>query len=233
MHTTSPRTALVGRRLCQSFGTRHLLRGVDLDLHQGEVLSVVGVSGSGKSTLLYALAGLRKPQEGVVTWGEHANIWSLKEPDITLVRRATCGFVFQFPAFLDDLTVAANVAIPLVISATKTRRARERALTCLDRFGLGPLTEKYPSTLSSGELQRASIARALTMHPSIVFCDEPTGALDEKNSGMVVAELRRIAEEFDVGVLIVTHDPAVSAASDRVLRLEQGRLIGEGQAVCG
>ena len=192
------------------------------------MLAVVGVSGSGKSTLLYALAGLRRPQEGVVTWGEHANIWGLKEPDITLVRRATCGFVFQFPAFLDDLTVAANVAIPLVVSGTKTREARVQACAWLDRFGLGPLTGKYPSTLSSGELQRASIARALTMHPRIVCCDEPTGALDEKNSGSVVAELRRIAEEFDVGVLIVTHDPAVSAASDRVLRLERGRLIGQG-----
>lgn len=178
------------------------------------------------------MAGLRQPQEGVVTWGKHANIWSLKEPDITLVRRATCGFVFQFPAFLDNLTVATNIATPLVVSGTRPRRARERARTWLDRFDLGPLTEKDPSTLSSGELQRASIARALTMHPSIVFCDEPTGALDEKNSGMVVAELRRIAEEFDVGVLIVTHDPAVSAAADRVLRLDRGRLIGQGHAPC-
>lgn len=232
MHTTPSGTALVGRGLCQSFGVRQVLRGVDLELHQGEVLAIVGVSGSGKSTLLYALAGLRRPQEGLVTWGEHADVWRLGEPDITLIRRATCGFVFQFPAFLDDLTVAANVAIPLVISGTKTRRARERACALLDRFGLGRLTESYPATLSSGELQRASISRALTMRPNIVLCDEPTGALDEKNSGMVVAELRRIAEEFDVGVLIVTHDPAVSAAADRVLRLDRGRLIGQGHAPC-
>ena len=144
-----------------------------------------------------------------------------------MVRRSTCGFVFQFPAFLDDLTVAANVAIPLVVSGTSPRDARERARELLIRFGLGPLTEEYPSTLSGGELQRASIARALAMEPSILFCDQPTGALDEENSDLVVGELRRIAVEYGVGVLIVTHDPSVSAACDRVLRLDDGRLIEE------
>ena len=131
----------------------------------------------------------------------------------------------NFPALLDDLTVAANVAVPLVVSGTRPRDARDRARELLDRFGLGPLTEEYPSTLSGGELQRASIARALTMNPSIVFCDEPTGALDEKNSELVVGELRRIAAEFGVGVLIVTHDPSVWAECDRVLRLDDGRLV--------
>ena len=115
----------------------------------------------------------------------------------------TCGFVFQFAAFLDDLTVAANVAVPVVVSGTKPRDARRRARELLDRFGLGPLTEKYASTLSGGELQHASIARALTMEPSIVFCDEPTGALDERNSDLVVGELQSIAGEFGVGVLML------------------------------
>ena len=225
--TSAPKVtpALAGRGLMQSFGERSVLDGVDLELRRGEVLAVVGVSGSGKSTLLYALAGLRQPEGGTVAWGDRDDIWSLREPKITLVRRATCGFVFQFPAFLDDLTIAANVAIPLVVSGTKPRDARERACLLLDRFGLGPLAENYPSTLSGGELQRASIARALTMNPSIVFCDEPTGALDESNSGLVVSEMRRIAEEFGVGVLIVTHDPSVRVACDRVFRLDGGRLI--------
>lgn len=115
----------------------------------------------------------------------------------------TCGFVFQFAAFLDALTVAANVAVPVVVSGTKPRDARRRARELLDRFGLGPLTEKYPSTLSGGELQHASIARALTMEPSIVFCDEPTGALDERNSDLVVGELQSIAGEVGVGVLML------------------------------
>ena len=178
MTTAAP--ALTAQGLTQSFGERSVLSDVDMELRKGEVLAVVGVSGSGKSTLLYALAGLRQPDGGRVAWGDHADVWSLREPKITLVRRATCGFVFQFPAFLDDLTVAANVAVPLVVSGTKPRDAREKARELLDRFGLGPLTEEYPSTLSGGELQRASIARALTMTPSIVFCDEPTGALDER-----------------------------------------------------
>ena len=224
---TKVRPALAGRGLTQSFGERSVLEGVDLELRRGEVLAVIGVSGSGKSTLLYALAGLRQPEGGTVDWGDQGDIWSLREPKITLFRRATCGFVFQFPAFLDDLTMAANVAIPLVVSGTKPRDARERASVLLSRFGLGPLAENYPSTLSGGELQRASIARALTMNPSIVFCDEPTGALDEKNSELVVGEMRRIAEEFGVGVLIVTHDPSVWVACDRVFRLDRGRLIEE------
>ena len=225
MPTATP--VLAANGLTHSFGERRVLSGVDLELSHGEVLAVVGVSGSGKSTLLYALAGLRQPEGGTVAWDDDDDIWKLREPGITLLRRATCGFVFQFPAFLDDLTIAANVAVPLVVSGTRPRVARERARELLERFGLGPLTEKYPSTLSGGELQRASIARALTMEPSIVFCDEPTGALDESNSELVVGELRRIAEEFGVGVLIVTHDPTVWAACDRVLRLDDGRLVEE------
>ncbi len=220
-------SALTARGLIQNFGERGVLSGVDLDLERGELLSVVGASGSGKSTLLYALAGLRQPDGGVVDWPDHANIWSLCEPDITLVRRRTCGFVFQFPAFLEDLTLAANVAIPLVVSGTNPREARRRACELIERFGLAHLADTYPSTLSGGESQRASIARALTMEPSIVFCDEPTGALDESNSDMVVRELRGITRAFGVGALIVTHDPTVSAASDRVLRLDRGILIEE------
>ena len=216
---------LAAQGLTQSFGERRVLNGVDLELRHGEVLAVVGVSGSGKSTLLYALAGLRQPGGGAVSWDDHEDIWSLREPKITLARRTKCGFVFQFPAFLDDLTIAANVAVPLVVSGVKPREARERARVLLDRFGLGSLTEAFPSTLSGGELQRASIARALIMEPSIVFCDEPTGALDEKNSELVVGELRRIAAEFGVGVLIVTHDPSVWTECDRVLRLDDGRLV--------
>ena len=227
---TTEALALEGCGLTQSFGERSVLSGVDLELRHGEVLAVVGASGSGKSTLLYALVGLREPDGGKVAWGNHADIWSLREPHITLVRRATCGFVFQFPAFLDDLTVAANVAVPLVVSGAKPRDAREKARGLLDRFGLGPLTEEYPSTLSGGELQRASIARALTMNPSIVFCDEPTGALDEKNSELVVGELGRVSAEFGVGVLIVTHDPSVWVKCDRVLRLDDGRLVEESAA---
>ena len=224
---TTARPVLAAQGLTQSFGERSVLSGVDVELSHGEVLAVVGASGSGKSTLLYALAGLRQPDGGTVVWGDHADVWNLREPQITLVRRATCGFVFQFPAFLDDLTVAANVAVPLVVSGTRPRDARDRARELLDRFGLGPLTEEYPSTLPGGELQRASIARALTMEPSVVFCDEPTGALDEKNSELVVGELRSIAAEFGVGVLIVTHDPSVWAECDRVLRLDEGRLVEE------
>ena len=227
---TSPTTlgpVLSARGLGQSFGERLVLNGVDVDLHHGEILAIVGVSGSGKSTLLYALAGLRKPDQGTVAWGDHADVWRLREPRITLVRRTTCGFVFQFPAFLDDLTIAANVAVPLVVSGTRPRVARDQARELLERFGLGPLTEEYPSTLSGGELQRASIARALMMDPSIVFCDEPTGALDESNSELVMGELRRTADEFGVGVLVVSHDPTVSAACDRVLRLDDGRLVEE------
>ena len=220
-------TVLEGRGLTQSFGERRVLDGVDLDLHSGEVLAIVGVSGSGKSTLLYALAGLRQPDGGTVAWGDHADVWRLREPRITLVRRESCGFVFQFPAFLDDLTVAANVAVPLVVSGTKPRLARERACEALERFGIGSLTDDYPATLSGGEMQRASIARALMMGPDIVFCDEPTGALDERNSDLVVGELRRTAGEFGIGVLIVTHDPSVSSECDRVLRLDDGRLIEE------
>ena len=224
---TTSKPVMTGRGLIQSFGEQSVLRGADVELHKGELLAVAGVSGSGKSTLLYALAGLRKPDEGTVAWGEHADVWSLGEPHLTLTRRETCGLVFQFPAFLEDLTIAENVAVPPIVSGTRPGDARKRAGELLARFGLGSLAGKYPSTLSGGELQRASIARALANEPGIVFCDEPTGALDEENSELVVRELRLIATEFGVGVLIVTHDPSVRAVCDRVLRLREGRLDEE------
>ena len=219
--------ALVGCGLIQSFGERSVLSGVDLELSHGEALAVVGVRGSGKSTLLYALASLRQPEGGTVAWGNHADIWKLRAPKTTLVRRAGCGFLFQFPAFLDDLTNAANVAVRLIVSGTKQREARQKARALLDRLGLGSLTDEYPSTLSGGELQRASIACALMMDPSILFCDEPTGALDEKNSELVVGELRRVAAESGVGVPIVTHEPHGWVECDRVLRLNDRRPTEE------
>ena len=224
------RAILAASGLTQTFGERTVLRGVDVELAGGEVLAVMGASGSGKSTLLYALAGLRQPDRGIVSWGSVSDVWKLQEPHITRTRRTMCGFVFQFAAFVGDLTVTDNVAVPLVIAGRKPSDARHRARLLLNRFGLDHVADRYPATLSGGELQRASIARALTMDPRVVFADEPTGALDEENSELVVETLKGAARSSGVAVLVVTHDPTVAAATDRVLRLKGGRLI-ETQAV--
>lgn len=184
----------------------------------------MGASGSGKSTLLYALAGLQRPDMGSVSWGR-TSVWQLSESALTKDRRRVCGFVFQFAAFLQDLTIAENVALPLVLAGERVKQSRVSALALLNSFGLGGLGGAFPDKLSGGELQRASIARALVHQPNILFADEPTGSLDDMNTEMVVKMLGTAAESAGVGVVVVTHDPIVGRSADRILYLRHGEIF--------
>lgn len=220
---TSP-VRLEASGISKSFGDRGVLVDVSIDVAPGEFVAIMGASGSGKSTLLYALAGLQRPDEGNVSWGS-TSVWQLKESALTRTRRETCGFVFQFAAFLQDLTVAENVGLPLVLAGQRVGRSRELALVVLDKFGLAGLGNAFPDKLSGGELQRASIARALVHQPSLMFADEPTGSLDEVNTEMVVKMLASAARSAGVGVVVVTHDSAVGGAADRILHLRHGEIL--------
>lgn len=218
-------SVLKARWISKAFKDRVVLADVSLDVAPGEFVAIMGTSGSGKSTLLYALAALQRPDDGLVLWGE-TSVWDLVEPELTRSRRRTCGFVFQFPAFLQDLTILENVALPLVLAGVSIKRARQPAMELLDGMELGGFVSAFPNELSGGELQRASVARALVSNPSLVFADEPTGSLDDRNTEAVVGLLAAAASRTGVGVVVVTHDPLVARSADRTLSLRAGRLSG-------
>ena len=193
----------------------------DLDVSYGEFVSVVGPSGSGKSTLLYLAGGFLTPDAGTVTLSGRALV-ACSPRDLARLRRTTVGFVFQFFHLLPSLTVAENVAVPLV--ADRQRHTMERAGAALEAVGLAHRSGHMPGQLSGGEMQRVAIARALVIQPSIVIADEPTGNLDSATSGSVMEILIAAVRQHDAALLLVTHDPAVAARADRIVELMDGKL---------
>ena len=213
------------RDVVQTFGNRDVLSGVELSVAPAEIVAIAGASGSGKSTLLHILSGLRLPSSGYVQWGDdERDVCGLKEPEMTLNRRRYCSFVFQFPVFLEDLSVRENVALPMVIAGWRSRMALRRADACLSPLGMSDFAMATPSELSGGEMQRVSIARAFVSEPRVIFADEPTGSLDDKNSDMVMSAFVHLAQQFRKTVVVVTHDAGVMRKASRVLWLRNGVL---------
>lgn len=201
---------------------RTILDAVDLDVRRGELVVVMGPSGSGKTTLLRIAAGLDRPEEGMpVLDGEH--LWMLSAGDLAELRRRSIGYVEQRWNLLDSLTVAENVALPLELDGTRRRDALREAMAALEDVGIAELARHFPSSTSSGEQQRAAIARALVGSRHVLVADEPTGALDALAAEAVMRLVRR---RCDVGAaaLLSTHDPAVAGWADRVVYLHEGRL---------
>ena len=198
------------------------LRGVNLEVRQGELVAVMGPSGSGKSTLMHILAGLDKPTSGdVAIAGTH--ISKLSDTELTKLRRRRIGFVFRFFNLLPMLTAEENVVLPLSIAGEKADPAWLADL--LAKTGLRDRKTHRPSELSGGQQQRVAIARALISKPAIVFADEPTGNLDSKASAEVLALLRQAVDEFGQTVVMVTHDPDAAAIADRLIELADGRIV--------
>jgi len=200
-----------------------VLRGVNLDLAPGRFVCVMGPSGSGKSTLLHLLSGLDEPSQGTVELaGQDLARISLRRR--TLLRRETVGYVFQFFNLLPHLTVEENVGLPLAIQGKEPRRHSGEVHRLLDRFGLADRAGAFPHQLSGGQMQRVSIARALAGGQPLLLCDEPTGNLSQKAGLGVMQTLRRVCDEDDRTVLLVTHNPRDATFADRVLFLVDGRL---------
>jgi lipoprotein-releasing system ATP-binding protein len=213
-----------------------VLRGLDLDVHQGEFLSVVGASGSGKSTLLHLLGVLDRPDKGEIRLdGNRIDDLPPKRRDH--LRNQTFGFIFQFYHLLPELTTLENVLMPQMIAHSvlswfgRRRELRSRAVELLDRVGLGHRLRHRPRELSGGEMQRAAVARALINRPRVLLADEPTGNLDAENGAAVVALLRDLNRQERLTIIMVTHNMDIVAGTDRVVRLVQGRVEGgtEGQ----
>jgi putative ABC transport system ATP-binding protein len=202
------------------------VKGVSLDLVPGELTLLMGPSGSGKTTLLSMLGCIMKPTSGVIRIAGEP-IEGLSPEALAKVRRDHIGFIFQSYNLFPTLSALENVRIALDVIGRKGYKAAQRAEEVLHEVGLGNRLRNYPSNLSGGEQQRVAVARAIAASPSVVLADEPTSALDSENGHAVMALLARIAKEQNRSVLAVTHDPRTLGYADRVVRIEDGLIVGE------
>jgi len=200
------------------------LDGIDTALPQGKFTAIMGPSGSGKSTLLHCLAGLDDLTEGSVYIGD-VNLGALKDKDLTLLRRSSVGFVFQAFNLIPTLSAEENILLPLLIAGEKPDK--EWFDQVVGILGLDDRLSHRPSELSGGQQQRVAAARALVSRPSIVFADEPSGNLDSQSAAELLDFLRRAVREFGQTIVMVTHDPAAASYADRVVFLEDGRIVDE------
>ncbi len=217
--------ALRGIRRDYDIGGRpvHALAGVDLDLADGDYVSIMGPSGSGKSTLLNILGCLDRPTAGSYRLDDR-EVAGLDENELALVRRNRIGFVFQSFHLVPRLTAAGNVELPMIFAGIDPAERRRRAEEALASVGLADRTQHTPDQLSGGERQRAAIARAVVMRPGILLADEPTGNLDSLSGSEVVALLERM-NASGLTLIVVTHDPAIGSRASRTIRLADGAIV--------
>ena len=199
--------------------------GIDLDVEAGEFMAIMGRSGSGKTTLLDLLGCLLRPTSGELAI-DGRNVIGASDGELATIRRERIGFVFQEFNLFPTLTAVENVLLPLRYGPRR-RDGRERAIELLELIGLGGRASHRPTELSGGEQQRVAIARALVNEPAVILADEPTGELDSTTSERLVATLRGLNRERGVTIIIVTHDAGVAGATDRVVRLSDGRVIAD------
>jgi lipoprotein-releasing system ATP-binding protein len=222
-------TALLeGRGLRKVFagGDGHpleVLRAVELEVHRGEFVAIVGASGAGKSTLLHLLGALDRPTGGDV-WLEGSRYADLDADTLAELRNRKLGFVFQFHHLLREFSALENVMMPLLVGGMRDRAARSRAEEVLSLVGLAGRMTHRPAELSGGEQQRCAVARALVHDPSLVLADEPSGNLDHANADRLHEVFFRLAREYETAVVVVTHNRQLAGRADRILMLEDGRL---------
>ncbi|NNP73763.1 lipoprotein releasing system, ATP-binding protein [Acinetobacter defluvii] len=207
--------------------TVDVIKGLSLQVHQGEFVSIVGSSGSGKSTLLHILGGLDRPSQGIVNLnGQRFD--SLGEAERGFLRNQNLGFVYQFHHLLPEFTALENVAMPLMLRKdAEFKKVKERAEYLLNRVGLSHRLTHKPGELSGGERQRVALARALVTQPKLMLADEPTGNLDRKTAMTIFELLRDLRHEFNMAMLIVTHDEQLAKSADKVLHMQDGVWVTE------
>lgn len=215
---------LKARAIHKSYGQLKILKGVDLEVKKGEIVTIVGASGAGKSTLLNILGTLDKADEGQVLIG-HTDISKLSNKELSSFRNKEIGFVFQFHHLLVEFNALENVCIPALIAGDSRTVAEKKALVLLDRLGLtGRVTHK-PGQLSGGEQQRVAVARALVNSPALIFADEPSGNLDSTNANELHHLFSELRDEFHQTFVIVTHNEHLAELSDRMILMKDGLIV--------
>ena len=208
----------------KKYGQLQVLKGVDISINKGEIVSIVGSSGAGKSTLLHILGTLDTPDSGEIFLNE-IPVHTLKGKKLAHFRNTQIGFVFQFHHLLPEFTALENVCIPGWVAGRRKKEVEEEAIKLLKLLGLGQRLENKPNALSGGEQQRVAVARALINKPSIVFADEPTGNLDSKNAKELHDLFVQLRKDFNQTFLIVTHNEELATMSDRVLHMKDGLIM--------
>lgn len=212
--------------LCKSYGKGNTkvdaLKNINITINKGEFVAVVGASGSGKSTLLHLLGGVDKPTSGKVMV-DGLDLYSLSEKEMAIFRRRKVGFIFQFYNLVPVLTVEENMLLPLLLDNKKVDKKEFQELMAI--LGLEERKHHLPNELSGGQQQRASIGRALAYKPSIVLADEPTGNLDSKNSKEIIDLLKISVKKYNQTLILITHDLNIASQADRIITIEDGRII--------
>ena len=212
------------KNIHKSFDALEVLKGVDIEIAKGEIVSIVGPSGAGKTTLLQILGTLDRPDAGDVEVNG-VNFSKLSEKELAAFRNKHIGFIFQFHQLLPEFTALENVMIPALIARRDTKSVTARAKELIGYLGLSERMEHKPSELSGGEKQRVAVARALINSPSVILADEPSGSLDSKNRDELHKLLFDVRDKFGLTLVIVTHDKELAALSDRVIEMKDGRMI--------
>jgi bacitracin transport system ATP-binding protein len=226
----TPKTVLIAEGLRKSFGLKgnaqQVLQGIDLRVIEGEFVGIMGPSGSGKTTLLNTLATIDRPTEGQISIKGN-EISKMRDSQLSSIRREHLGFIFQEYNLLDTLTVKENILLSVSLTKISNNQAETEFNAIAEILDIKELANKYPSEISGGQKQRTSAARALIHSPSIVFADEPTGALDSKAAANLLENLHEINQAREVTIVMVTHDPLASSYCSRVVFLKDGRIFSE------
>ena len=216
--------------ITKSYGSLQVLKGIDLEIQKGEIVSVVGASGAGKSTLLHILGTLDKPDSGTVKIKKQ-ELMRMGNKQLSRFRNLNIGFVFQFHNLLPEFSALENVSIPGYINNNNYSEVNKKAAGILDLLGMGGRLDNKPSELSGGEQQRAAVARALINDPEIIFADEPSGNLDSKNANELHELFFKLRKELDQTFVIVTHNEHLAQMADRILEIKDGMIVGSEKAI--
>lgn len=212
--------------ITKAYGDLRVLKGIDIEIKDREVVSVVGASGAGKTTLLQIIGTLDKPDEGKIFY-DNTDVSSLKGRSLASFRNTNIGFVFQFHQLLPEFTALENVCIPAFIAGKGKAEAEDRAKELLGFLNLTERMDHKPSELSGGEQQRVAVARALVNNPSVILADEPSGNLDTENKNELHKLFFRLRDTFGQTIIIVTHDRQLAEMSDRILKIKDGLIVNE------